>query len=141
MLETVRVNKISMGFNLVPTSSGYKCIQYYSLKLCIFPHTIEFTYYSELPFHISNFGISVIVGEGYRGVKNSRLSKNFEDPLILCQNMCLGTRNSNIWKISIFECPPGLFMDSGDKCCQNRGFWSVKIQLFQILTYDLSLEA
>ena len=81
------------------------------------------------------------VGDGYRGVKNSRLSKKFEYLLISCQNMCLGTRNSNFWKKSIFECPPGLFMDSGDKCCQNRGFWSVKIQLFQILTYDLSLEA
>ena len=32
-------------------------------------------------------------------------------------------------------------MDRGDKFCQNRGFWSVKIQLFQILTYDTSLEA
>ena len=32
-------------------------------------------------------------------------------------------------------------MDRGDKFCQKRGFWSVKIQLFQILTYDTSLEA
>ena len=32
-------------------------------------------------------------------------------------------------------------MDRGDKFCQNRGFWSVKIQLFQISTYDTSLEA
>ena len=32
-------------------------------------------------------------------------------------------------------------MDRHDKFCQNRGFWSVKIQLFQISTYDTSLEA
>ena len=32
-------------------------------------------------------------------------------------------------------------MDRDDKFCQNRGFWSVKIQLFQILTYDTLLEA
>ena len=31
-------------------------------------------------------------------------------------------------------------MDRGHKFCQNRGFWSVKIQLFQISTYDTSLE-